>query len=60
MALRDTSILFAYCFDNYNMIIGQDGTLDEIFYEIISKFTKKVNGALNTYDKNIIKKDQDN
>ena len=57
MALRDTAILFAYCFDNYNLIIDQDGTLDEIFFEIISKFIIKVNGTLNTQDKNIIKKE---
>ena len=60
MALRDTAILLAYCFDNYNMIIDQDRTLDEIFFEIISKFNIKVNGTLNKYNKNIIKNDQDN
>ncbi len=47
MALRDTAILFAYCFDNYNIIIDSDQTLDEIFFEIISKFIIKVKGKLN-------------
>ncbi len=47
MALRDTAILFAYCFDNYDIIIDSDGTLDVIFFEIISKFIVKVNGTLN-------------
>ena len=57
MALRDTAILLAYCFDNYDYIIGQDETLDEIFFKIISKFNIKVNGTLNAKDLNIIKKD---
>ncbi len=48
MALRDTAILFTYCFDNYNLIIDNDRTLDEIFFEIISKFNIKVNGTLNS------------
>ena len=60
MALRDTAILLAYCFDNYDQIIGQDRTLDEVFYEIISNFIIKVNGTLKTTDKNMIKKDLDN
>ncbi len=47
MALRDTAILFAYCFDNYDMIIDNDRNLDEIFFEIISKFIIKVSGILN-------------
>ena len=55
MALRDTAILFTYCFDNFNIIIDQDRTLDEVFYEIISKFNIKVNGNLSKQDINIIK-----